>query len=131
MDSKRNRLDTKPARRVASKSITNTAYCVFAPSAKRFSCNRIDLPFYLFTRRKRKRCRHGQPEQIARVSGKLPMTAEAQQPISAITTGDSAVTDNGRRCENPAALRIIKMAINRTKQKPFHLSSCFSGLHKT
>ena len=41
MDSKRNRLETKPARRVSSKSITNTAYCLFAPSAKRFSCNRI------------------------------------------------------------------------------------------
>ena len=63
------------------------------------------------------------------------MSAAGQQPISAITAGDSAVTppsihDNGRRCENSVALRIIKMAMNRTKQKPFHLSSCFSGLYK-
>ena len=62
------------------------------------------------------------------------MTAGAHRPISAIAAGDSAVTprsrlDNDRRCENAAALRIIKMAMNRTKQKPFHLSSCFNGLH--
>ena len=64
------------------------------------------------------------------------MTAGAQQPISAIAAGDSAVTppsilDNGRPCENAATLRIIKVEMNRTKQKPFHLSSCFSGLHNT
>ena len=66
------------------------------------------------------------------------MTAGAQQPISAIAVGDSVVSppsigllDSGRvvktppRCVGP----IIKMAMNRTKQKPFHLSSCFSGLH--
>ena len=64
------------------------------------------------------------------------MTTGAQQPISAIAAGDSAVTppgilDNGRRCENAAVLRIIKMAMNITEQKPFHLSthSCFSGIH--
>ena len=66
------------------------------------------------------------------------MTAGDQQPISAIAAGDSMVTppsisllDNGRRYENAAALRIIKMAMNRTKQKPFHLStrSCLSGIH--
>ena len=64
------------------------------------------------------------------------MMPGAQQPISALAVGDSAVTpssilDNGRHCENAAALRAIKMAMNRTKQKPFHLStrSCFSGIH--
>ena len=56
------------------------------------------------------------------------MAAGAQQPISAIAAGDFAVIppsilDNGRRCENAAALPINKMAMsmNRTKQKPFHL----------
>ena len=50
------------------------------------------------------------------------MTSVAQQPISAIAAGASVVTppsklDNGRwHCENSAALRIIKMAMNRTKQ---------------
>ena len=64
------------------------------------------------------------------------MTAGTQQPIGAIAAGDFAVAplsllDNGRRCENAAAVRIIIMAMNRTKQKLFHLStrSCFSGIH--
>ena len=43
----------------------------------------------------------------------------------------SSILDNGRRCENASALRIIKMEMNRTKQKLFHLSTrnCFSGIH--
>ena len=65
---------------------------------------------FVYTR-KTKRSQHGQLKRIARISGKLPMTAGAQQPISAIAAGDSAVTppsilDNIRRCENAAALRI-------------------------
>ena len=59
------------------------------------------------------------------MSGKIPITG-AQQPISAIAAGDSAVTppsliDNGWRCENANVLRIIKMAMNRTKQQPCHV----------
>ena len=50
------------------------------------------------------------------------MTAGAQQPISAIAAGDSAVTppsilDNIRRCENAAALRIYYNVNEQNKGK--------------
>ena len=139
-ESKRNR-----RQRVASKSLPNIAYSLFVclPSGKRHSRNRFaskyhnhassySLPtvsncrFIYFHEKKLKRSGHGHPEQNARMSGKIPMTGGAQQPISAIAAGDSAVTppsllDNGRRCENADVLRIIKMAMNRTKQQLCHL----------
>ena len=85
LDSKRNRR----RRRLETKRVEIfNKHCLFAPSVKRYSRNRIAskyhyhasayslhkyklmLPFYLFRRRKRKRCRHGQLEQTARMSGK-------------------------------------------------------------
>ena len=82
---------------------------------------------FIYTK-KTKRSQHGQLKRIARMSGKLPMTAWAQQPISAIAAGDSAVTppstggllDNIRRCENAVVLR---------RWTELSKSSCFSGLH--
>ena len=70
------------------------------------------LPFYLLTQIKHKRSRYGQRTTGADcpdVREINPMTAGAQQPISAIAVGDSAVKppsilENGRRCKNAAAL---------------------------